>query len=338
MVNIQLETINKNLQSELGINYNCLRDLLAAGHWREADRETASKMYEAMGRQAEGWLTVEDMDRFPSADLLTIDQLWLKYSNNRFGFSLQKRLYESLGGTRIYDRKIWQMFGERVGWRENNQWLNYNQLNFRIEANIAHLPAREAFGMGGRRVLGEVWAVGVLLSRSDLGVADEFPLVLPKVPLANSNDLLSSERGVDYTRLRDLLVGKNWREADVETRAILLKLCDREREGSLTTEAIEQLPCLDFYTLDQLWLKYSNGRFGISIQQRIWESLGGNLKAGTQIWYAFAERLGWRVNNSWLPLDDLSFSLDAPEGQLPVVSLRKSLWGYLFARAAACKL
>ncbi|MGE5659520.1 MAG: GUN4 domain-containing protein [Actinomycetota bacterium] len=338
MLKLQPEIIIENLDSERGIDYRLLHDLLTAGNWQEADRETAKKMCEVMGRQAEGWLRVEDIDNFPSVDLRIINQLWLKYSHNRFGFSLQKQLYESLGGSRIYDRKVWRIFGDRVGWRENNQWLNYNQLSFSLDANLAHLPAREAFGMGGRRVLGEVWVVGALLSRPDLGTMDEPVLNLPKVEVKSTSEPLNSERGVDYTRLRDLLAAGNWREADEETRAILLKLCNREREGSLTIEAIKQLPCVDLYTLDQLWTKYSQGRFGISVQKRIWENLGGSVKAGTEIWYPFAKRLGWWVKNSWLPLDDLRFTLDAPEGQLPVVSLRKSLWGYLFARAAACRL
>ncbi|MBW4600116.1 MAG: GUN4 domain-containing protein [Calothrix sp. FI2-JRJ7] len=31
--------------------------------------------------------------------------------------------------------------------------------------------------------------------------------------------------------------------------------------------------CQDVYTIDSLWVKYSGGRFGFSIQKQIWESL-----------------------------------------------------------------
>ncbi len=34
--------------------------------------------------------------------------------------------------------------------------------------------------------------------------------------------------------------------------------------------------CEDLRTIDQLWVKYSNGRFGFSVQKRIWHSIGGN--------------------------------------------------------------
>jgi len=72
--------------------------------------------------------------------LRTIDQLWVKYSNGRFGFSVQKRIYQSLGGTRQYDEKVWEKFGDKVGWRKNNSWLYYNVLTFSEKAPEAHLP------------------------------------------------------------------------------------------------------------------------------------------------------------------------------------------------------
>ena len=80
-----------NLTSEKGVNYTRLRDLLKAGQWQEADQETADRMCEVMGRQQADWLRVKDIQNFPCADLRTIDQLWVKYSRGRFGFSVQKK-------------------------------------------------------------------------------------------------------------------------------------------------------------------------------------------------------------------------------------------------------
>jgi len=54
-------------------------------------------MFEVAGRTKEESLRTEDIDNFPCEDLRTIDQLWVKYSNGRFGFSVQKRIYQSLG-------------------------------------------------------------------------------------------------------------------------------------------------------------------------------------------------------------------------------------------------
>lgn len=139
---LQLES-RKNLPSpllsECGINYQSLQNLLAAGKWKEADIETAQKMVEVMGRTQSGWLRVQDFRNFPSQDLQTIDRLWVKYSRNRFGFSVQKRVYQSLGGTQKYDPKIWDCFGDRLGWRNKGFWIWSYDLNFRIFPT-AHLP------------------------------------------------------------------------------------------------------------------------------------------------------------------------------------------------------
>jgi hypothetical protein len=129
-----------NLISAKGVDYGRLDRLLASGKWKEADDETAIRMLEVTGRIKDGWLGDEDIDRFPCEDLRTIDQLWVKYSNGRFGFSVQKRIYESLGGSREYDQKIFDAFGDRVGWRENSKWLNKDDLKFNTKAPQGHLP------------------------------------------------------------------------------------------------------------------------------------------------------------------------------------------------------
>ncbi|MEG3864105.1 GUN4 domain-containing protein [Microcoleus sp. herbarium12] len=139
--------------SAVGMDYINLRNLLAAKKWEEADEETARVMCKVAGREEEGWLNTESIDNFPCEDLRTIDQLWVKYSNGRFGFSVQKRIYQSLGGTREYDSKVWEAFGDRVGWRKNNEWLYYSDLTFSEKAPEAHLPSSCEF-RGGTLLMG----------------------------------------------------------------------------------------------------------------------------------------------------------------------------------------
>ena len=59
---------------------------------------------------------------------------------------MQKRIYQSLGGTSKYDSEIWEKFGDRVGWIQKNERLYYNDLNLSQKAPEAHLPVR---GRGG---------------------------------------------------------------------------------------------------------------------------------------------------------------------------------------------
>ncbi|MBO9998236.1 MAG: GUN4 domain-containing protein [Cyanobacteria bacterium SID2] len=150
------------LQSERGVDYIRLRNLLAAGRWKEADEETFRVMLQAANRKEEEGLDVEDIDRFPCTDLLTIDRLWVEYSQGKFGFSVQKKIYQSLGGTREYDSQIWKAFGDRVGWRVGmEEWLYYEGITFDLKAKVGHLPVgvwRHLWSLDLENVyLWEVW-------------------------------------------------------------------------------------------------------------------------------------------------------------------------------------
>jgi hypothetical protein len=164
----------------------------------------------------------------------------------------------------------------------------------------------------------------------------------PKSQIPNpKSDDLSSEKNVDYTRLRDLLADGKWKEADEETLTVMLKATRREKEGFLDVESIETFPCADLRTIDRLWVKHSDGRFGFSVQKRIWESVGG--KPGEydeEIYRKLANRVGWRVKEEWLNYSDLTFFLNAPQGHLPVCCCN---WGdlcdeCLFSRVETCKV
>jgi hypothetical protein len=128
---------------------------------------------------------------------------------------------------------------------------------------------------------------------------------------------LPSMVGVDYRKLDSLLAAQKWKEADQETAAIMLWLFNQEDKGLLTLEDIQKFPKLDLYTLDHLWGNHSRGRFGLSIQNQIWQSVGGRENASYEIWYRFCEQVGWRVKESWVKYDEMAFHLDAPNGHLP---------------------
>jgi serine/threonine protein kinase len=118
--------------------------------------------------------------------------------------------------------------------------------------------------------------------------------------------------GMDYTRLRDLLAAGNWKEANAETILLILELVDAAFGGLRLRRHIDTLPCHDLRAIDQLWLKYSNGRFGFSVQKRIYQSL-----RETQ---AFYEIVGWRQKGQLLGYSNITFDKTAPEGHLPFYS------------------
>lgn len=131
-------------------------------------------------------------------------------------------------------------------------------------------------------------------------------------------DNLSSEKGVDYTRLRDLLKAGNWKEADEETFTVMLKAAGKEQRGSLDVFDFKKFPCTDLRTIDQLWVKYSNGHFGFSVQKRILESVGKDLEK-------FGDLVGWcKGDKAWLSvISEVTFSQSAPRGHLPVFKRQK---------------
>jgi len=115
-------------------------------------------------------------------------------------------------------------------------------------------------------------------------VQEWLDLVMPK-PVAAETTRVISAVGMDYINLRNLLAAKKWKEADEETLRVMLKVAGREKEGWLNEESIEKFPCEDLRTIDQLWVKYSNGRFGFSVQKRIYQSLGGTREYNSEIWH-----------------------------------------------------
>ncbi|MCL1475135.1 serine/threonine-protein kinase [Argonema antarcticum] len=154
----------ETLSSDKGIDYRKLRDFLKAGNWKKADEETLKVMLKVAGREKKGWLDIPDIDNFPCTDLRTIDQLWVKYSKGRFGFSVQKRIWQSVGGKPgVWDYEIARCneFGNYVGWYESvlNYWLDYSKLDFSLNARVGHLPCAGVTSV--RKVNGLPWTWGL---------------------------------------------------------------------------------------------------------------------------------------------------------------------------------
>ena len=124
--------------------YGKLRELLAAGKWKEADRETTKVMIEITGKPTIDEITPEDLQTFPCNAIMVIDQLWKHYSNSHFGFSVQLRLYQGLGGNldtiRAQKNEFLQRTSEKIGWRKNGKLVEYDDFDFSLNAAEGGLP------------------------------------------------------------------------------------------------------------------------------------------------------------------------------------------------------
>ncbi len=132
---------------------------------------------------------------------------------------------------------------------------------------------------------------------------------------------LVSAVSMDYSNLRNLLAAQKWQEADEETTKVMLRVSQREEKGWLDREAIEEFPCEDLQTIDQLWVNYSHGHFGFSVQNRLYQILGETNEDGKEVWERFRDLVGWLKNGERFCYSHVNFSDKAPKAHLPVVAL-----------------
>ena len=119
-----------------------------------------------------------------------------------------------------------------------------------------------------------------------------------------------------YENLENFLKAKQWKEADQESTRLMLKIANREKEGWFDTNSIETFPCDFLSTIDRLWVDNSNGKFGLSIQKKIYiEVCGGKtLYYDEKEWQCFGDTVGWRASKYWLRYNDVKFDNTAPKG------------------------
>ncbi|MBN3940655.1 GUN4 domain-containing protein [Nostoc sp. NMS9] len=199
------------------------------------------------------------------------------------------------------------------------------------------------------------WGItGIKPGRQPKNISNQEPATTQSQSIQTDN--LSSEKGIDYTRLRNLLAAKNWKEADEETYRVIIQAVGRKNGDWFEKDELLNFPCTDLRTIDRLWVKYSNGHFGFSVQKDIYLSVGGKADDNyyEKAWEKFGDRVGWRVNSSWIMWENVNFDTSALKGHLPVLSGRRKrlfvvglgelcgvvvwLGWVLFSRIETCKL
>lgn len=147
-----------------------------------------------------------------------------------------------------------------------------------------------------------------------------------------------------YAKLRNYLQEKRWFDADLETTNLIMAIAGHNRLEELRPEEIQKFPCNSLRVIDNLWVKYSQGRFGFSIQLEIYKNCGGDREAtieeNQKLVEQWGEKLGWRENDRWLRCEDLDYSLNAPEGCHPSQwwnsPYGNKMTNYFLARLMSC--
>ncbi|ERT09040.1 GUN4-like family protein [Lyngbya aestuarii BL J] len=133
---------------------------------------------------------------------------------------------------------------------------------------------------------------------------------------------------LEIQELERLLQERKWKEADLKTYDVMLKVTNRKSEGYLNSESIQNFPCSYLETIDQLWTRYSGEQFGLSVQKEIYKQTGNKLtedhlrKYDPDAYIHFNDLVRWIETGddgkeSWRLYEQLIFSLDAPQGHLP---------------------
>mmetsp|Transcript_20361 Transcript_20361/g.18499 ORF Transcript_20361/g.18499 Transcript_20361/m.18499 type:complete len:241 (+) Transcript_20361:70-792(+) len=134
---------------------------------------------------------------------------------------------------------------------------------------------------------------------------------------------LPSALGIDYIPLATLLATGDFLGADQFTRDNLIKIAGADKAGRnfVYWTEVHRIPSVDLATMERLWLQFSNGKFGYSIQKRVWDVENGNFDN-------FIRRIGWtKMDNGierklrWFGQSEFIYDLDkAPTAHLPLTS------------------
>ncbi|MGJ3245760.1 MAG: GUN4 domain-containing protein [Elainellaceae cyanobacterium] len=153
--------------------YSDLQNQLERNLWRQADEKTFILMLQIVGR-GEQWLSKAGLGNFPCGDLRELDRLWVEHSKGRFGFSVQRRIFESIPDGDPTE------FGKRVGWWQSGLafFKPYDFLNFGSDAPVGHLPAKwfwkispdescQSWGLGSGRggTAKDTWMLKLMASK-----------------------------------------------------------------------------------------------------------------------------------------------------------------------------
>ena len=124
-----------------------------------------------------------------------------------------------------------------------------------------------------------------------------------------------------YEKLQKLLAAENFERADWETIDLIRSITKKEDLESITPEDMKVFPCNELQVIDRLWLKYSQGKFGFSVQLNIYQQVGGSLETTIlqedKIIVEFGKKVGCLQNDRWQKCDDLDYTISAPIGCHP---------------------
>ena len=131
-----------------------------------------------------------------------------------------------------------------------------------------------------------------------------------------------------YQRLTYLLRTSQWREGDEETVRIIKKLMPHPLKiNNCKGIDVREITRQELQSINRIWLEASGGRFGFSVQKRIWikiNKLHSNQQSlslynifAEPAYIIFAEAVGWSNDMGRIYHADFDYQITNPPGHLP---------------------
>ena len=182
-----------------------------------------------------------------------------------------------------------------------------------VEKAADQLAAMGAAALASFDREGDDWAAGWILQILN---RHQPAALSPLLDASGGWFTAGSESDLDYTPLQQALLEERFEEADRLTSAFLRQLAGEqaERRGYVYFSEVLSIRGLDLVTIDRLWIAYSQGRFGFTVQARLLATVNGRYD---KLW----PRIGWKKEGVWTRYPKaFDWSLKAPEGHMPLVN------------------
>lgn len=125
-----------------------------------------------------------------------------------------------------------------------------------------------------------------------------------------------------YQQLEKYLKAKEWEKADYETYRLMIKAVGKDEGQGFSANDLRNFPSDVLLTIDNLWVKHSDGLYGFSIQKQIYVECGGKLDfsyPSKETWEKFCYRTAWWKEGEIMSYPDQFFDevLMGVKGHLP---------------------
>lgn len=125
-----LSSTSTSAPTSQATTFDLLHQHLSSRNFREADEETRRLLIALAGEAAvkRGYVFFSEVQFISEADLKAIDDLWREHSNNKFGYSVQKRIFDK-------EKRDFTRFFIKIGWMKllETEVVQYNYRAFPSE-------------------------------------------------------------------------------------------------------------------------------------------------------------------------------------------------------------